>query len=127
MTRASFCFTTSATSATTRTVAFHPSKECTWVTGSAVELPVCQATMFTGQFHMKEAFFMAPGRRWTEVPTFDQSQGAASRMATPAFGGPTRSSTRQLHYCTAVFPVDEPVGIPEWALYKGRQPRCAFE
>ncbi|XP_075749300.1 uncharacterized protein LOC142814425 [Rhipicephalus microplus] len=43
-------------------------------------------------------------------------------MGTPALGGPTRSSTRQLHYCTAVFPVDEPVGIPEWALYKGRQP-----
>ncbi|KAL3243355.1 hypothetical protein MRX96_020616 [Rhipicephalus microplus] len=60
-------------------------------------------------------------------PTIDQSQGQLVGWATPAFGGPTRSSTRQLHYCTAVFPVDEPVGIPEWALYKGRQPRCAFE
>ncbi|XP_075749811.1 uncharacterized protein LOC119172387 isoform X1 [Rhipicephalus microplus] len=75
MTRASFCFTTSGTSATTRTVAFQPSKDCTWVTGSAVEPSMCQATMFTGQFHMNEAFFLVPGRRWTEVPTIDQSQG----------------------------------------------------
>ncbi|XP_075749822.1 uncharacterized protein LOC142814638 isoform X2 [Rhipicephalus microplus] len=51
------------------------------------EPPVCQQTMFTGQFHMKEAFFLAPGWRSTEVPTIDQSQGQLDEWPHQPSGG----------------------------------------